>query len=57
MEIKLGDWISWWDGTRLVIDEVKYLVKDDWYPYSTRAYCRYGTISIKNVLEVRKSNE
>mgnify|MGYP001579447499 CR=1 FL=1 len=52
---KVGDWLRWWQGSSLVIGEVRYISGDRWprsYVYTTDR----GNVDENEILECRSPN-
>lgn len=54
-KIQPGDWVRFYQDTRLVIGEVRYLGKSTKYPYSTLISTDQGEVAIRQVFEVRRT--
>jgi hypothetical protein len=53
-EIKVGDWICFWNGDEMVISCVRYILKQSYYPLQTKFMTDLGSCYEDNILEVRR---
>ena len=58
MKPEVGDWIMWRRAGTLVLGEVRYRVKNGYYPHDEdQSVTAFGTADDDAVLEIRKPNK